>query len=141
MNIPGFFRSRQWAISRRIVMLGLIAFLAYRTWGGSLFSALQSANAARDIVITKSEFRPDIPGAKPAWIIGLRNNSHRFAYDLIQLDATYLDSKGAVLQHDSMTLHQKLMPGQEEIVGSSDYRDRPGAVSGTLKIVKATVLK
>jgi hypothetical protein len=126
---------------RRLVLIGLILFLAYRTWGGNLLTLFQSANASRDIVITKSEFRPDVPGSKPAWIIGIRNNSGRFGYEQIQLEATYLDASGAILQKDTMTLRQKLVPGQEEVIGSTDIHERPGATSGQLKILSATTLK
>jgi hypothetical protein len=52
-----------------------------------------------------------------------------------------LDASGAVLQKDTMTLHQKLVPGQEEVIGSTDIRERPGATNGQLKIVSATTLK
>ena len=141
MNFLNFFRTREWVFIRRLVLIGLVLFLAYRTWGTSLLSPLQSANATRDIVVTKSEFRPDVPGAKPAWIIGLRNNSSRFGYDQIQIEATYLDKSGTVLQKDNMTLHQKLVPGQEEVIGSTDFRERPGATNGNLKILSAVTLK
>ena len=141
MSILHFFRTREWVFVRRLVLTGLIVFLAYRTWGSYLLTPFQSANASRDIVITKSEFRPDVPGSKPAWIIGVRNNSSRFGYELIQLEATYLDTSGAVLQKDTMTLHQKLVPGQEEVIGSTDIHERPGATNGQLKIVSATTLK
>jgi hypothetical protein len=141
MSILHFFRSREWVTIRRFVLIGLIVFLAYRTWGSSLLTPFQSANAARDLAITKSEFRPDVPGSKPAWIIGIRNNSSRFGYDLIEVEATYLNKSGAVLEKDTMTLHQKLVPGQEEVIGSTDYRERPGAMNGTLKVIKAVTLK
>jgi hypothetical protein len=141
MSILHFFRTREWVTIRRFVLIGLIVFLAYRTWGSSLLAPLQSANAARDLVITKAEFRPDVPGSKPAWIIGIRNNSSRFGYDLIQVEATYIDKGGAVLEKDTMTLRQKLVPGQEEVIGSTDYRERPGAMNGTLKVIKADTLK
>jgi hypothetical protein len=141
MNILHFFRTREWVFIRRLVLIGLILFLAYRTWGGMLLTPFQSANASRDIVITKAEFRPDVPGSKPAWIIGIRNNSARFGYEQIQLEATYLDASGAVLQKDTMTLHQKLVPGQEEVIGSTDIHERPGATSGQLKVLSATTLK
>lgn len=141
MSILQFFRTKEWVRIRRIVLVGLIVVLGYRTWGSYLLAPFQSANASRDIVITKSEFRPDVPGSKPAWIIGLRNKSSRFGYDLIQLEATYQDASGAVLQKDMMTLHQKLVPGQEEVIGSTDFRERPGATNGALKIISATPLK
>lgn len=141
MNILHFFRTREWVFIRRLVLIGLLVILAYRAWGSYLLSPFQSANASRDIVITKSEFRPDVPGSKPAWIIGLRNKSSRFGYDSIQLEAKYLDTTGAVIQMDTMTLHQKLVPGQEEVIGSTDFRERPGATNGQLKVVSATTLK
>jgi len=141
MSVLGFFRTREWVIVRRFVLVGLILFLAYRTYGNSLFAVLGSPDAKRDIAITKAEFRPDIPGSKPAWIIGLRNNSRRYGYDLIQVEATYLDKAGSVLQKDSMTVYQKLIPGQEEVIGSTDTHERPGAENGSLRIIRATVLK
>jgi len=141
MSILQFFRTREWVFIRRLVLIGLILFLGYRAWGGYLLTPFQSANATRDIVITKSEFRPDVSGSRPAWIIGVRNNSSRFGYKDIQLQATYLDASGTVLQKDTMTLHQKLVPGQEEVIGSTDIHERPGATSGQLKIISATTLK
>jgi hypothetical protein len=141
MSILQFFRTRDWVRIRRLILIGLVVFLGYRTWGGNLLSPFQSPNATRDIVFTKSEFRPDVPGSKPAWIIGVRNNSTRFGYDRIQLEATYLDASGTVLQKDTMTLNQKLVPGQEEVIGSTDIRERPGATNGNLKVVSATSLK
>jgi hypothetical protein len=141
MSVLQFFRTREWIFIRRLVLIGLVVFLGIRTWGSYLLMPFQSANASRDILITKSEFRPDIPGAKPAWIIGIRNNSSRFGYEEIQLEATYLDAKGAILQKDSMTLHQKLVPGQEEVIGSTDIHERPGAANGRLRIVSAKKLK
>jgi hypothetical protein len=121
--------------------VGLIVFLGFRTWGSYLIAPLQSPNAARDIAITKAEFHPDLPGAKPAWIIGLRNNSRRFGYEQIKVQAKYLDQSGATLQVDNMTLNQKLIPGQEEVIGTTDFRERPGASSGTMTVIEATVLK
>jgi hypothetical protein len=141
MSILQFFRTREWILIRRLVLVGLIVFLGYRTWGSYLIAPLQSPNAARDIAITKVEFRPDLPGAKPAWIIGLRNNSRRFGYDQIKVQAKYLDKSGAMLQVDSMTLQQKLIPGQEEVIGTTDYRERPGASNGTMTVIDAAVLK
>jgi len=141
MTILSFFRTREWVIVRRFVLIGLILFLAYRTYGNSLFERFQSPDAARDIAITKSEFRADVVGTKPGWIIGLRNNSRRHGYDLIQVEATYFDKTGTVLQKDSMTVYQKLTPGQEEVIGSTDAQERPGAVNGSLKVIRAEVLK
>jgi len=141
MSILQFFRTREWVLIRRLVLVGLILFLGLRTWGSYLIAPLQSPNAARDIALTKVEFRPDLPGTKPVWIIGLSNNSKRFGYDQIKVQAKYLDKSGATLQVDNMTLHQKLIPGQEEVIGTTDFRERPGAANGTMSIIEATVLK
>lgn len=141
MNFPNFLRTREWVIFRRLALVALIVVLGFRTWGGSLLSPFQSANATRDIAITKTEFRPEVPGSKPAWIISVRNNSSRFGYDLIQVEATYVDKSGTVLQKDTMTLHQKLVPGQEEVIATTDFKERPGAANGTMKVVKAEILK
>jgi hypothetical protein len=141
MSILQFFRTRDWVRIRRLILVVLVLFIGYRSWGSYLISPFQSPNATRDIVITKSEFRPDVPGSRPAWIIGVRNNSTRFGYDRIQLEATYVDSGGNVLQKDTMTLHQKLVPGQEEVIGSTDFRERPGATNGSLKVVSAAPLR
>jgi len=141
MNLLGFFRTREWIITRRLVLVGLVLVLGYRTWGSYLLAPLQSPNAGRDIAITKIEFRPDLPGAKPAWIIGLRNNSSRFSYHHIKVQAKYLDKSGTTLQVDNMTLQQKLIPGQEEVIGTTDIRERPGASNGTMTVIDADVLK
>ena len=141
MSMLQFFRTRDWVRIRRLILVVLVLILGVRTWGSYLLSPFQSPNAVRDIQITKAEFRPEVTGSRPAWVIGVRNNSRRFGYDLIQLESTYLDNGGAVLQKDTMTLHQKLIPGQEEVLLSTDYRERPGAANGQLKIVSATPLK
>jgi len=141
MNLPQFFRSREWVITRRLILVAIVLVLAYRTWGKTLLSSFHSPNATRDIIITKSEFRPEFPGAKPAWIIGLKNYSRNLTYDQFELEATYLDKAGAVLQKDTMILRQKLVPGQEAVIGSTDFKERPAAVNGTLKIVNGSVVK
>ena len=141
MSILQFFRTREWVLIRRVVLIGLVVFLGIRTWGGYLLTPFQSANASRDLAITKTEFRLDVAGSRPAWVIGIRNNSSRFGYDLVQLEATYLDKSGTVLQKDKMTLRQKLIPGQEESILTTDIHERPGATNGRLKIVSATTLK
>ena len=118
-------------------MVILIVVLGLRSYGGYFSSRLQRADGARDVVITKYEYRPELPNAKPAWIIGFRNASSRFTYDSIKLNATYLDDAGKVLQRDELVVRQKLTPGEEQLVGSSDIKDRPGATNGTLKVTGA----
>src|SRR5437867_8781472 len=107
----GFLGSRQWVLARRLILVGIILFLGYRTYGGAIVSRLRGPNPKRDIAITRAEFHPEPTGARPAWIIGFRNNSNRFTYDQIQLQATYMDDRGAVVENDKLTVKQKLPTG------------------------------
>jgi hypothetical protein len=132
-----FFQSRQWIVARRLVLVGVIVILGIRQYGSSLVGFLRRPNPARDIVITRAEFRPGSHGIKPAWIIGFRNDSEKFTYDRIQLEATYLDEQGKVLEQDKLVVQQKMPPGDEKIVGSLDFKTRGAAKSGTLKVVGA----
>jgi hypothetical protein len=134
-----FLRSRQWVITRRLVLVGIILVLGYRTYGDAIVVRLRGANPKRDIVLTHAEFRPELPEAKPAWIIGFRNDSKRYTYDQIQLQATYMDDNGAVLETDKLVVKQKLPPGDEKIIGSIDFKSRGGATRGTLAVLGAEV--
>ena len=136
-----FLQSRQWILARRLLLLGIIVFLGLRQYGSSLVTMLRRPNPPRDIVLTHAEFRPELPGAKPAWIIGFRNNSEKFTYDQIQLDATYMDEQGKVLESDKLIVKQKLPPGDEKLIGSVDFKDRGAAKSGTLKVIGAETVK
>jgi hypothetical protein len=136
-----FLRSRQWVMARRLILVGIILFLGIRQYGDSLVSLLRRPNGARDIVITRAEFRPELPGAKPAWIIGFRNNSDKFTYDQIQLEATYLDDQGNVLERDKLEVRQKLPPRDEQLIASVDFKSRGAATRGTLKVVDAEGVK
>ena len=136
-----FLRSRQWVLTRRLILLAIVVVLGFRTYGDTIVSWLRRPNAQRDIAITRAEFRPELPGAKPAWIIGFRNNSNRFTYDQIQLEATYVDSTGAELEKDKLTVKQKLPPGDEKLIGSVDYKDRGAATAGSLRVVGAQEVK
>ena len=136
-----FLRSRQWVIARRLILVGIILFLGIRQYGDSLVSLLRRPNGSRDIVITRAEFRPELPGAKPAWIIGFRNNSDKFTYDQIQLEATYLDDQGNVLERDKLEVRQKLPPRDEQLIASVDFKSRGAATRGTLKVVDAEGVK
>src|SRR5438874_835075 len=111
-----FLRSRQWIIGRRLALIGIILILAIRQYGGNVVTLLRRPNPSRDIVITRAEFRPELPGAKPGWIIGFRNNSDKFTYDQIQLEATYMDNGGKVLDTDKLAVRQKLPPGDEKLI-------------------------
>ena len=136
-----FLRSRQWIVARRVLLIGIILVLGIRQYGNSLATLLRRPNPARDIVITRAEFRPELPGAKPAWIIGFRNGSEKFTYDQIQLEATYMDDAGKVLERDKLVVRQKLPPGDEKLIGSVDFKSRGAAKSGSLKVVGADQVK
>src|SRR5215475_233485 len=111
-----FLRSRQWVIARRLLLIGIVLILGIRQYGSGLVTMLRRPNPIRDIVITRAEFRPELPGTKPAWIIGFRNKSDKFTYDQIQLEATYLDEQGKVLELDKLVVRQKLPPGDEKLI-------------------------
>ena len=136
-----FLRSRQWIVARRLLLIGIILVLGIRQYGSSLVTLLRRPNPGRDIVITRAEFRPELPGAKPAWIIGFRNGSEKFTYDQIQLEATYMDDTGKVLERDKLVVRQKLPPGDEKLIGSVDFKSRGAAKSGSLKVVGADQVK
>ncbi|PYS55911.1 MAG: hypothetical protein DMG13_01585 [Acidobacteria bacterium] len=137
----GFLGSREWVMARRLILVVILLFLGYRTYGDAIISRLRGPNPKRDITITRAEFHPELPGAKPAWIIGFRNNSNRFTYDQIQLQATYMDAQGAVLETDKLTVKQKLPPGNEKIIGSVDFKTRGAATRGSLVVLGAEEVK
>jgi len=134
-----FLRTREWVVARRLVLVAIIIFLGYRSYGDAIVSWFGQANPLRDIEVTRAEFRPD--GARPAWIIGFRNNSNRYTYDAIQLEATYLGTGGAVLETDRLVVRQRLVPGDEKIVGSVDFKTRGSATHGTLKVLGAQAIE
>ena len=136
-----FLRSRQWVVARRLLLVGIVIILGIRQYGGSIVKVLQRPRPAIDIVITKAEFRPELPGAKPAWIIGFRNDSDRFTYDQIQLEATYMNDEGQILERDKLVVRQKLPPRDEKLVASVDFKSRGAATKGTLTVVGAEEVK
>ena len=48
-----------------------------------------------------------------------------------------MDGKGAVLETDKLVVKQKLAPGDEQIVGSVDFKSRGAATRGSLKVLDA----
>ena len=136
-----FLQSRQWIIARRLFLVSLVVVLAIRQYGGSVVSLLRRPNPQRDIVITRAEFHAESPGTKPAWIIGFRNNSDKFTYDQIQLEATYRDEEGRILETDKLVVRQKLPPRDEKLIGSVDFKSRGAAKSGVLTVVGAQEVK
>jgi len=136
-----FLRSRQWIIGRRLALAGIILILAIRQYGGDAVALFRRPHPERDITITRAEFRPELSGAKPGWIIGFRNGSNKFTYDQIQLEATYMDDRGKILERDKLVVRQKLPPGDEKLIGSSDIKSRGAAKSGALKVLGAQEVK
>ena len=132
-----FLRSRQWIVARRLVLVGIVVIVGIRQYGNSLVTMLRRPNPAHDIIITRAEFRPELPGAKPAWIIGFRNDSEKFTYDQIELEASYMDDQGKVLEQDKLVVRQKLTPGLEKLLASADVKSRGAAKTGTLKVLGA----
>ena len=141
--VPGldFFRSRQWVVTRRLILLGIIFIVGIRQYGGQISSALRRPNPVVDIALTRAEFRPELSGTKPAWIIGLHNNSTKFTYDQIQVEAAYMDESGNVLERDKLVIRQKLAPGEDKLVGSVDFKTRGAAKRGTLKVTGAAAVQ
>ena len=136
-----FLRTRQWVIARRLVLVAIVLIVGYRTYGDAIVSRLRGPDPQRDITISRAEFRPELPGAKPAWIIGFHNTSARFTYDQIQLEATYMDNKETVLEKDRLVVKQKLAPGEEKVIGSVDFKSRGAAARGSLKVLGAEAVK
>ena len=136
-----FLRSRQWILARRLILVGIVLVLGIRQYGSGIVTLLRRPDPVRDIALTHAEFRPELAGAKPAWIIGFRNNSDKFTYDQIELEATYMDDQGKVLEMDKLVVRQKLFPRDEKLIASSDLKGRGAAKSGTLKVIGAQEVK
>jgi hypothetical protein len=137
-----FLRTRRWVTGRRIILILIILFLAYRNYGDRIGSWTDDANdAQRDIVITRAEFHASAPGERPAWIITFRNSSSENTYDQIELDAVYSDAAGRVLQRDKLVVKQVLGPLEEKQVASMDSRERGAAVNGTITVVNAKIVE
>lgn len=141
MSILRLFRTRQWVWGRRLALVTLVIILGVKNYGNSLSSWLMGPDNKHDVIITRAEFRPDLGQIKPAWIIGLKNTSSRYTYDQIELEATYKDSSGKILENDKMIVHHKLVPGDEQVIASADIKPRPGATTGSLKMLGATSSK
>jgi hypothetical protein len=98
-------------------------FPGIRTWGSYLIAPLQSPNAARDIALTKVEFRADVSGTKPVWIIGLRNKQQAIWLRPHQSSgkiSRQIGSNVAGRQHDSAS---EADTGTEEVIGTTDFRN------------------
>jgi hypothetical protein len=136
-----FLRSRQWIIARRLFLVALVVIIAIRQYGGSVVTYLRRPDPTRDIEITHAEFRPNLTGSKPSWIIFFHNASKKFTYDQIQLEATYMDDAGNVLEKDKLIVRQKLLPGDDKQLASFDFKARGSARTGTLRVLGAQDIK
>jgi hypothetical protein len=141
MSLFRLLQNPNWIRGRRIAMVLLIIVLGLRTYGNSISSWLSRASPERDVVITRYEFRPELANAKPAWIITFQNASSKHIYDFIELEATYMDQSGKVLETDKLLVRQRLLPGEEQMVASTDIKNRPGATTGTLRVTGAETMK
>jgi hypothetical protein len=140
-SISEFLRSRQWIVVRRLILIGIVVLLGLRQYGPRIAMLLTRPDPARDIVITHAEFRPELTGAKPAWIIGMHNNSSKYTYDQIQVAATYLDEQGEIVDRDQLVIRQKLPPGDEKLIGSVDFKSRGAATRGSLTVTGAATVR
>src|SRR5215813_7524768 len=136
-----FLKTRQWIVTRRVILVVIVLAVALNRYGGGLATLLYRPNPKKDIEITRTEFRADIPAARPVWIIGFRNTSRRYTYDVIQLEADYFDKDGALLQKDKLVVHQRLDPLEEKSIASPDFKERPNATRGTLTVLDAVRVK
>lgn len=132
-----FFRTPQWALIRRIILVTIVIVVAYRSYGGGLKTLFSRPDPEHDIVVIKSEFRTDVSTEKPVWIIGFRNSSRKFTYDNIELQANYFDKDGKFLSKDTLVVSQRLDPLQEKTIASPDPKQRESATQGSLTVIAA----
>ncbi len=133
-------RSR-WPVVRRVLLVSIVLIVAYRNYGDTFKGWFIASGPETEIVITHTEFRTDLEGdLRPAWFIGLLNQSNDTVYDNIVLEATYFDG-ATVLETDRLVIDQRLRPGQEELIGSRDARIREGATAGQVRVIGAEVVE
>ena len=122
-------------------MVGLVLIVAYRNYGDTVTGWFERPGPETNIVVTHTEFRANLEGdLRPAWFIGLHNQSPDTAYDNIVLEATYSDGV-TVLERDQLVIDQRLGPGQEELIGSRDASIREGAIRGWVRVLDAEVVE
>ena len=136
-----FLGTREWRVARRGILVAIVLVVALSRYGGGLTSLWNRPNPKNDIEITKAEFRADVTTSKPIWIIRFRNASRRFTYDVIRLESNYFDKDGKLLQKDTLVVRQQLDPLQEKQIASPDFKERPGAATGTLTVLDAQRVK
>jgi hypothetical protein len=135
-----FFRSRTWIIARRSVLVLILAVVIYRNYGPSINGWFDAPGPSELIRITQMEFRRDADDEPPAWFIGLENQSRDTTYENIVLEATYSDGE-VVLSRDELVVDQRLLPGQEALIGSRDSEMRDGATEGWVRVIGADIVE
>ena len=135
-----FYRSRYWVIGRRVTLIVIALVVGYRSYGDAVAGWFREPLPAEELVVTETEFRADVGGERPVWIIRLRNLSSKRTYDEILMEATYMDDEGTVLETDRIVIRQVVGPGEEKEVASSDPRPRGQATRGVLKVLDAEVV-
>jgi len=134
-----FLRSRRWAVVRRSALVAILLVVVYRNYGPSITGWFRTAGPAESIRITQMEFQPGDGEDPPAWFIGLENQSRDTTYENIVLEATYSDGE-VVLSRDELIVDQRLLPGQEALIGSRDATTREGATEGWVRVIGADVV-
>ena len=134
------FRSSYWSRLRRPLLIVAVIVLGYRSYGDSIARWFQPADPVTEIVITHSEFRPEVGGERPVWILRLYNSSSRNIYDRVVMEATYVNIDGVVTEKDQIIINQRLNPREEKEIPSRDPKPRINAARATLKVINAQVV-
>jgi hypothetical protein len=135
-----FLYSRYWVIGRRVALIGVAIVVGYQSYGETISGWFREPSPAEELIVTHSEFRADMGGERPFWIIHIQNISSGRTYDQILMEATYLDDEGTVTETDRILITQRVGPGEKKEVASSDARPRGAATRGTLKVLDAEVI-
>lgn len=135
-----FFRSRRWVIVRRSALVVILLVLAYRNYGPAIENWFRDTGPAELIRVTHTEFRREVAGEPPVWFIGLENASPDTAYENIVLEATYSDGE-TVLERDELIVDQRLLPGQEVLIGSRESELREDATEGWVRVIGAEMVE
>lgn len=134
-----FLRPR-WVVVRRSVLVAILLVVLYRNYGGSLTGWFDTPGPAESIRITQMEFQRSAEDEPPAWFIALENQSRDTTYENIVLEATYSDGE-VVLSRDELIVDQRLLPGQEALIGSRDTEMREGATEGWVRVIGADAVE
>jgi hypothetical protein len=133
-------RSRPWVIVRRSALVLILLVLAYRNYGSVLTEWFRTPGPSELIRVTHTEFRRDAADEPPAWFVGLENRSTNTTYENIVLEATYSDGD-VVLERDQLVVDERLLPGQEVLIGSRDSEFHEGATEGWVRVIGADAVE